>query len=558
MPQQRWYAHKGAGAPQVEVAGWAPLRIAPDHATVLLVAAVHLGDGDRPAAGGTVDSRPDGAADGTTGAPDAAPATGSTGSREPDALYQVPLVPRRPEDAPAPEEGAEIGVLAVAGGPLRVDDATRDADGRAALVATLVSGDGAAGPGLSLASHRTLPDSPAPLGRAMRDRVLAGEQSNTSLIIETEGASPLIVKLFRVSQDGENPDAAAQGALTAQGSAHVPAVVGAATVRTGAMRTHALVAQEFLPQVEDAWRVAPRLARAGEDFTAPARALGMTLAEVHRDLADALGTVAADEGAVRTVIAQMHGRLAQVAAEVEQVAAHREPLAALLDAAAGQTWPAMRRIHGDLHLGQVLASPERGWVLRWTSRASRRGRSPSAPCPTPRAGRRRDLARPRLRRRRRRPRARGRRERLGGRRPCRLPRGLGGGGGDARLRGARRLRGRQGGVRGAVRVPSAPRLVADPARRARADQRTRRGGGVGGLRAETGLVVVIGWREPGRNGALMARTATRTPTITSSRSPSDPPQVASRIPFASSAERRVRPWAAARRSTDSTSLALAA
>ena len=71
MPQQRWYAHKGAGAPQVEVAGWAPLRIAPDHATVLLVAAVHLGDGDRPAAGGTVDSRPDGAADGTTGAPDA-------------------------------------------------------------------------------------------------------------------------------------------------------------------------------------------------------------------------------------------------------------------------------------------------------------------------------------------------------------------------------------------------------------------------------------------------------------------------------------------------------
>lgn len=367
MPQQRWYAHKGAGAPQVEVAGWAPLRIAPDHATVLLVAAVHLGDGDRPAADGAAADAFDGTAGGAPDAPGAAPGgapgTGPTGPRKPDALYQVPLVLRRPEGAPAPEEGAEIGVLAVAGGPLRVDDATRDADGRAALVATLVSGDGAAGPGLSLASHRTLPDSPLPLGRAMRSRVLAGEQSNTSLIIETEGASPLIVKLFRVLQDGENPDAVLQGALTAQGSVHVPAVVGAATVRTGAMRTHALVAQEFLPQVEDAWRVALRLARAGEDFIAPARALGTTLAEVHRDLAAALGTVAADEGAVRTVIAQMHWRLAQVAAEVEQVAAHREPLAALLDAAAGQTWPAMQRIHGDLHLGQVLASPERGWVL---------------------------------------------------------------------------------------------------------------------------------------------------------------------------------------------------
>ena len=365
MPQQRWYAHKGAGAPQVEVAGWAPLRIAPDHATVLLVAAVHLGDEDRPAVGGAADGSVGSGPDGAPVAPGTAPGAhpGPTGPREPDALYQVPLVLRRPEGAPAPEEGAEIGVLAVAGGPLRVDDATRDADGRAALVATLVSGDGAAGPGLSLASHRTLPDSPLPLGRAMRSRVLAGEQSNTSLIIETEGASPLIVKLFRVLQDGENPDAALQGALTAQGSAHVPAVVGAATVRTGAMRTHALVAQEFLPQVEDAWRVALRLARAGEDFTAPARALGTTLAEVHRDLAAALGTVAADEGAVRTVIAQMHRRLAQVAGEVEQVAAHRERLAALLDTAAGQTWPAMQRIHGDLHLGQVLASPERGWVL---------------------------------------------------------------------------------------------------------------------------------------------------------------------------------------------------
>ncbi len=365
MPNQRWYAHKGAGTPQVEVAGWAPLRIAPDHATVLLVAAVHLGDGDRLAAGGAADGSVGSGPDGAPVAPGTAPGAhpGPTGPREPDALYQVPLVLRRPEGAPAPEEGAEIGVLAVSGGPLRVDDATRDADGRAALVATLVSGDGAAGPGLSLASHRTRPGSPLPLGRAMRSRVLAGEQSNTSLIIETEGTSPLIVKLFRVLQDGENPDAALQGALTAQGSAHVPAVVGAATVRTGAMRTHALVAQEFLPQVEDAWRVALRLARAGEDFTAPARALGTTLAEVHRDLAAALGTVAADEGTVRAVLAQMHRRLAQVAAEVEQVAAHRERLAALLDTAAGQTWPAMQRIHGDLHLGQVLASPERGWVL---------------------------------------------------------------------------------------------------------------------------------------------------------------------------------------------------
>ena len=327
LPAQRWYAHKGAGDPHVEIAGWAPLRIAPDHATILLVVEVRT---DRDASSG--------------------------------ALYQVPLVLRRPGPG-ATEEGAEVGVLAVPGGPLRVDDAVRDADGRAALVATLVSGDGAVGPRLGLAAQRTRPESPLPLGRAMRSRVLGGEQSNSSLIVETEGASPLIVKLFRVLQDGENPDVVLQGALTSQGSARVPAVIGAARVRVGGVRTHSLVAQEFLPDVEDAWRVALRVAGEGGDFTGPARELGAALAEVHRDLAAALGTIPADAHAVGATLAQMHDRLDQVSAEVEQVAAHRENLAALLSAAAEAPWPAMQRIHGDLHLGQVLAVPGRGWVL---------------------------------------------------------------------------------------------------------------------------------------------------------------------------------------------------
>lgn len=327
MPAQRWYAHKGSGVPQLTIRGWAPLRVAPDHVVVMTAVAVSL-------------------------------------PRDAEALYQVPLVLRRP-GAPAGlrDEGSEVGVLAVPGGPLRVDDAARDADGRAAIIATLVSGEGALGPSLSLASHRTAPDAPLPLGRAMRSRVLSGEQSNTSLIVETEGASPLILKLFRVLQDGQNPDVVLQGALTAAGSRRVPALVGSATVAVAGIRTHSLFAQEFLPGVEDAWRVALRLAAAGEDFREAARQLGATVAEVHRDLADSLGTAAADPALVRETIGQMRKRLSAIAAEVPQVAVHQARIENLLAAAAEMAWPALQRIHGDLHLGQVLLVPDRGWVL---------------------------------------------------------------------------------------------------------------------------------------------------------------------------------------------------
>ncbi|GAA1483620.1 maltokinase N-terminal cap-like domain-containing protein [Brachybacterium fresconis] len=333
MPAQRWYARKGTGTPDVSIRGWAPLRVADDHLTVLVVLAAAVPGSDPE---------------------DASART----------LYQVPLVLRRPDESVGRrEEGSEVGVLAVPGGPLRVDDATLDADGRAALIATLVSGDGALGPSLALASHRTVPDGPLPLGRAMRSRPLSGEQSNSSMIIETEGASPLILKLFRVLQHGQNPDVVLQGALTAAGSTRVAPLVGSATIRVGGVRTQSLLAQEFLPDVEDAWRTALRLALAGEDFTGPAQELGAAVAEVHRDLAAALGTVPAEGAAVAEMVKQMRSRLMEVAAEVPRLSAHRPTIEALYAAAAEVRWPPLQRIHGDLHLGQVLRAPDRGWVL---------------------------------------------------------------------------------------------------------------------------------------------------------------------------------------------------
>src|SRR5699024_7717301 len=163
-----------------------------------------------------------------------------------------------------------------------------------------------------------------------------------------------------------------------------------------------------------------------------------------------------------------------------------------------------------------------------------------------------DAAQPRLRRGGGAARLRPRCERGGGRRPRGLPRRVRRGGGAGRCRGghgrrggaAGRLRGGQGRLRGAVRGAEPTGLAADPAGGARPAQRTRRGGGVSGLSAETGLVVGIGAREPGRNGALTARTATRTPSTSSSWSPAGPAQL--RVVIAAptcSARRRIPPAA---------------
>ena len=59
----------------------------------------------------------------------------------------------------------------------------------------------------------------------VRCRVLAGEQSNTSIVLEGDGA-PVICKVFRALHDGDNPDVELQSALAEAGSTAVPPAVG--------------------------------------------------------------------------------------------------------------------------------------------------------------------------------------------------------------------------------------------------------------------------------------------------------------------------------------------
>jgi predicted trehalose synthase len=217
-------------------------------------------------------------------------------------------------------------------------------------------------------------------------RVLSGEQSNTSVILDcatAEGApNPLICKVFRMLHPGENPDVTVQGALFEGGCRRVPAMVGSVTAHwpdpfwqpdaspggnTGgeAPRAygHLAFAQEFFPGTEDAWRVALRSVAAGDDFTGPARELGAATAEVHEVLRTVLPTEPATEEAIAATIASMRSRYVAAASEVPALAAHEHQVAAVYDRAVNTKWPVLQRIHGDYHLGQVLRVLDRGWVL---------------------------------------------------------------------------------------------------------------------------------------------------------------------------------------------------
>jgi predicted trehalose synthase len=160
-----------------------------------------------------------------------------------------------------------------------------------------------------------------------------------------------------------------QSALTDAGSTSVPIAVGdlsgswdSPDPSGAAQHGHLAFAQEFIPGVDDAWRVALVAAATGTDFTARARDLGATTARIHADLARSLGTQPASDEARRALVESMRQRYAAAVAHVPELAEREAAAVAVLDSVLDVEWPPLQRVHGDYHLGQVLDVPERGWV----------------------------------------------------------------------------------------------------------------------------------------------------------------------------------------------------
>lgn len=290
-------------------------------------------------------------------------------------LYQVPLTYRG--EPLAGKDAALVGTMEHSVlGTRWVYDAPHDPVYARALVETILGSRAAESAEASVGSNETA------LGHATgrfdgvvaTSRVLTGEQSNTSVICRLESlagspADPLIVKVFRTVQEGDNPDVVVQSALTEAGSTRVPTSAGhlsGAWDAPSGDRTqhgHLAFAQEFIPGVEDAWRVALVAAATGRDFAERAHDLGAVTAEIHRDLAARLGTEAASTAARERLVAELESRYAAAAEVVPELGARRAESVAALRAVLGVEWPSLQRVHGDYHLGQVLDVPGRGWVV---------------------------------------------------------------------------------------------------------------------------------------------------------------------------------------------------
>jgi maltokinase len=269
-------------------------------------------------------------------------------------LYQVPVAIRA-----TPPSGVDGGPIARRDG-LVLYDATSDPEVMSLLLGLIARGGGRAG-------LESTADDPQELRAAVRvglpARRLRGEQSNTSVVF----GDRVIVKLFRRLATGTNPDLEVHRALRPTGLPHVAALLGSvATTLDGEPVTLAL-AQRFVPGAVDGWELATAAARApaGEDLLPEddLRALGIAVAEVHAALGRAFGTQALTGPLLADARDTMLTRLDDAVVAAPVLAPHadevRAAFTALTEVPPGEH---VQRVHGDLHLGQVLRTAD-GWTV---------------------------------------------------------------------------------------------------------------------------------------------------------------------------------------------------
>lgn len=195
---------------------------------------------------------------------------------------------------------------------------------------------------------------------ALEERRLAVEQTNTSVVL----GGRLFLKLYRLLEPGPNPDLEVSAFLTDAGFGGTPAVAGSVRyLPTDGEPCVAFMLSAYLPAAGDAWGQV--LARLGGD---PAQAIAVVvrIGALTRELHTALASRPAVPGfpardATDGELAAWHAAALRQADQALEAADGR------LDALAGGIHERLApigaargaqvsRIHGDYHLGQLLAT----------------------------------------------------------------------------------------------------------------------------------------------------------------------------------------------------------
>jgi maltokinase len=206
-------------------------------------------------------------------------------------------------------------------------------------------------------------------------RVVDGEQSNTSVVFE----GTAILKVFRRVLAGVNPDLELNRVLARAGCPNVAHLLGAVEGRAdqlGAVESSdangepvsLAMVTAYAENSADGWSMAVTSARdlfaepelpadeVGGDLAGESYRLGEAVAAVHRALAEELGSIPAP-----LPVDVMLERLDAAARAVPDLVGYVPAVQAAFRAAGDVPVP-IQRIHGDLHLGQVLRTPK-VWLL---------------------------------------------------------------------------------------------------------------------------------------------------------------------------------------------------
>jgi trehalose synthase-fused probable maltokinase len=307
--------------------------------------------------------------------------------------YQLPLALR--EQPPARlSERAIVGGRGTNGGAT-LFDAPEDADFRRGLAAAFATGAAAAAPDgrrwvAAPSSVATLDLSPD-----VETRVGSAEQSNTAIIVGNRA----IIKLLRRLEPGIHPEVEVGAFLTERAYfTHTPALLATSYFEDDGVRTLAGTMSEFLAGSQDAWSyalargrayfAAPPGREAANDFVADAKELGRVTRELH----DALSSDDDDPDFVPQLVTDEHlerwatraeqsisaattlleraivssALTRQRVAEGQILVQRRDRYLAFVNEIAdelGDDLGMLIRTHGDYHLGQVLESADRGFMV---------------------------------------------------------------------------------------------------------------------------------------------------------------------------------------------------